>query len=146
MNPGISNPDWNAPVAVTSNRQTATAAPIVKSSSGFRERQSPVQLPSSSRIRVSNGVGRRLMATRFSHYLEEHGVSVHRTANAAAFNYKATVIFYNPDQQEFACELAKLLPFEVKLIEAKRGRGWIEVVLGADLIPFDNTLRPPRAL
>jgi LytR cell envelope-related transcriptional attenuator len=99
------------------------------------------EVPHGVLLRVSNGAGRRRMASRFADYLGEHGLSVGLIANAAHFNYKASILFYNPDQEAFAREVAGNLPFSVKLVAAKRGRGSIEVVLGSDLLWFDDTLR-----
>jgi hypothetical protein len=81
------------------------------------------------------------MATRFAHYFGEHGLSVRRIANANSFNYRRTVIFYNPDQRAHAEALAGVLPFPVRLAEAKQNRGQIELILGFDLAGFDDTLR-----
>ena len=98
-------------------------------------------VPASTDVRVSNGTGRRLMAGRFARYFREHGLSVRKIANANSFDYRRTVIFYNPDQRAHAEALAAALPFQVKLVEAKHGHGQIELVLGFDLIAIDETLR-----
>jgi LytR cell envelope-related transcriptional attenuator len=98
-------------------------------------------VPSSTLIRVSNGTGRRLMATRFARYFGEHGLSVRRIANANSFTYRRTVIFYNPDQRAQAEALAAVLPFPVRLVEARQSRGQIELILGFDLLGIDDTLR-----
>jgi hypothetical protein len=98
-------------------------------------------VPSSTFVRVSNGTGRRLMASRFARYFGEHGLSVRKVANANSFNYRRTVIFYNPDQRAHAEALAAVLPFPVRLAEAKQGRGQIELVLGFDFLAIDDTLR-----
>ena len=82
------------------------------------------------------------MASRFARYFGEHGLSVRKIANANSFDYRHTTIFYNPDQRDYAHGLASLLPFPVRLIEAKQGRGQVEVTLGFDLIGLDDTLRP----
>jgi hypothetical protein len=92
-------------------------------------------------VRVSNGTGRRLMATRFARYFGEHGLNVRKIANANSFDYRRTMIFYNPDQRAQAEALAAVLPFSVRLVEAKQGRGQIELVLGFDLLSVDNSLR-----
>src|SRR5262249_28293414 len=57
------------------------------------------QLPAGSSIRISNGAGRNRMAARFAYYLGDHGLSVARIANAPSFQYRQTIIFYNPDQK-----------------------------------------------
>jgi Tfp pilus assembly protein PilF len=99
-------------------------------------------VPSTTLVRVSNGTGRGLMASRFARYFGEHGLFVRRIANANSFNYRRTVIFYNPDQRSEAEALAAVLPFPVRLAEAKQSRGQIELILGFDLLGLDDTLRP----
>jgi hypothetical protein len=81
------------------------------------------------------------MAGRFARYFGEHGLTVRKIANANSFDYRRTVIFYNPDQREHAEALARVLPFPVRLAEAKQGQGQIELVLGFDLLGLDDTLR-----
>jgi hypothetical protein len=98
-------------------------------------------VPQGTLVRVSNGTGRRLMATRFARYLSDYGLAVRRVANANSFGYKRTTIFYNPDQRAYAFALAQVLPFAVRLIEAKHGRGQVELILGSDLLGFDDSIR-----
>jgi LytR cell envelope-related transcriptional attenuator/Tetratricopeptide repeat len=98
-------------------------------------------VPPSTLVRVSNGTGRRLMASRFARHFGEHGLPVRRIANANSFNYRRTVIFYNPDQRAQAEALAAVLPFPVRLAEAKQSRGQIELILGFDLLSLDDKLR-----
>jgi hypothetical protein len=98
-------------------------------------------VPASTDIRVSNGTGRRSMAGRFANYVRRHGLHVNKVANANSFDYSRTVIFYNPDQRAHAEALAAVLPFPVRLAEAKQGRGQIELVLGFDLVSIDDALR-----
>jgi hypothetical protein len=98
-------------------------------------------VPASTDIRVSNGTGRRLMAGRFASYFRDHGLAVRKITNANSFDYRRTVIFYNPDQRANAEALAAVLPFPARLAEAKQGRGQIELVLGLDLLSIDDTLR-----
>ena len=98
-------------------------------------------VPLSTVVRVSNGTGRALMARRFARYLGEHGLNVRRVANANSFDYRRTVIFYNPDQRAQAEALAAVLPFPVRLAEAKQSRGQVELILGFDLLGLDDSLR-----
>src|SRR5262249_16334032 len=98
-------------------------------------------LPQGGKVRVTNGTGRNLMAARFAGYLGQHGLSVRQLTNAQSFNYKQSVIYYNPDQREFAEKLAQQLPFGIRLAEAKNGVGQIEIILGFDLLQFDTALR-----
>ena len=99
------------------------------------------ELPRGSKIRVTNVTGRNLMAARFAGYLGEHGLNVRQLANGQTFSYKQSVIYYNPDQKEFAEKLAQLLPFGIRLAEAKNGMGQVEIILGSDLLPFDTELQ-----
>ena len=98
-------------------------------------------LPISAKIKVSNGTGRRLMASRFADYLSDHGLKVRQLSNAENYSYRESVIYYNPDQREFALALSHSLPFPVKLAEAKKGLGEIQIILGSDLLGFDDNLR-----
>jgi len=123
-----------APPAVVTPRAAAPVAPGMKA-------DWKAHVPAGTLVRVSNGTGRRLMASRFARYFGEHGLSVRKIANANSFDYKRTTIFYNPEQRDYAYALADLLPFPVRLVEAKQGRGQVELILGSDLLGFDDTLR-----
>lgn len=94
-----------------------------------------------TRVRIANGVGRQQMASRFGSYFSAHGLNVRNVVNAASFDYRETVIFYNPDQKDHAEHLSRNMPFPVKLVVAAKGTGQIEIVLGADLTEFDNRLQ-----
>jgi tetratricopeptide (TPR) repeat protein len=98
------------------------------------------QLSHDSRIRVSNGTGRNLMAARFAGYLSGHGLKVRQLANAPRFDYRQSVLYYNPDQHDFAVSLSRLLPFPIRLTEATKGNGGVEIVFGSDLLGFDDGL------
>src|SRR5258706_3179807 len=100
------------------------------------------QLPLSVRVRISNGTGRNLMAARFAGYLSNHGLKAQQLANAPSFDHKQSSIYYNPDQRDFALSLSRLLPFSIRLTEANKGSGQVEIVLGSDLLTFDDDLRP----
>ena len=81
------------------------------------------------------------MAARFAYYLSDHGLSVARVANASSFKYRQTIIFYNPDQKEFAYKLGGYFPFPVKYGLASKGHGQVEVILGSDILDFDDGLK-----
>ena len=100
-----------------------------------------IVVPSATLVRISNGTGRNLMARRFSGFLAKYGVTTASLANASNFNYRRSYIFYNPDQRKIAEDLANIMPVPVTLLEAKKGVGQIEIVLGSDLIAFDDRLR-----
>jgi LytR cell envelope-related transcriptional attenuator/Tetratricopeptide repeat len=99
------------------------------------------EVPEGTILRVSNGTGRRLMATRFAAYLGTHGLTVSRVENANSYTYNETTIFYNPDQEEFATKLAEVLPFPTKMAEAIHNTKHVEIILAADLLNFDDTLK-----
>jgi Tfp pilus assembly protein PilF len=103
-------------------------------------------VPSTTFLRISNGTGRPLMAKRFADYLSQHGLSVRGLANAPTYSYAQSAIYYNPDQREAAEKLAKSLPLSLRLIEAKRSLGRIEIILGSDLLAFDDSLRGRNAV
>jgi len=125
-----------APETVVPLREPAAVEP------GADWRASP---PAGARVRVSNGTGRPLMGSRFAKYFTAHGLTVHLIRNANSYEYRRTVIFYNPDQRDNAHALAAIVPFPVGLAEASVGRGEIEFVLGFDLITLDEALKtaPP---
>jgi tetratricopeptide (TPR) repeat protein len=130
--------EWriNIPAAAaTPARSSALPAPSTARQGG---------IPASTKLWVSNGTGRGRMAARFAGYLSENGVGVGRLRNAQNFDYRKSTIFYNADQRKAAEELARMLPVAPRLTEAKAGRGVIEIVLGADLLKFDNELRAAK--
>src|SRR5260221_5046042 len=127
-----------AATPLPSSPQFATQAPSVADTD---KQDWWAQLPAGSSIRVSNGAGRNLMAARFAYYLSDHGLSVARIANAPSFKYRQTIIFYNPDQKEFAHKLGSYFPFPVKYGEAPKGHGQVEVILGSDVLDFDAGLK-----
>jgi hypothetical protein len=96
---------------------------------------------SGSVIRVSNGTGRSSMAKRFSGYLSQHGITVHAITNEPSPDYRESTVFYNPDQYATAEAFAKNLPLRMRLVEAKQGRGGIEIVIGSDWFAFDDKMR-----
>jgi len=139
----VGSNEWqlHTPVRGSSEVQNAVppAPPIRMDESKGAAWNAPV--PAAIMVRVSNGTGRHLMATRFGSYFSAHGLRVNQIANAASYNYTQTVIFYNPDQYDFALDLTRVLPFPIKLAKATRGSGQIEIILGSDLLTFDEDLR-----
>jgi Tfp pilus assembly protein PilF len=97
-------------------------------------------VPAGTRVRVSNGTGAFLMAKRFARYFDQHGLSVSHVADANTFDFRRTTIFYNPEQRDYAIKLASMLPFSCSLIEAKQGRGQVELILGSDLLSVYDVL------
>jgi len=82
------------------------------------------------------------MAKRFAGYLLDHGVLVGPIVNAQSYNYKRSVVFYSPDKKEAAASLVQNLPFSMRMVETKSGAGHVEIILGSDLLPFDDSLQP----
>jgi hypothetical protein len=127
------------PAPAPSSPQYATQKPAVADAG---KHDWWTELPAGSNVRVSNGAGRTKMAARFAYYLSDHGLSVGRVANASSFNYRQTIIFYNPDQKDFAYKLGGYFPFPVKYGVAAKGHGQVEVILGSDILDFDDHLKP----
>jgi len=139
--PKPAEPTVSTPVPAPSLPGNVIAAPSAALTDMGPNLAWKASIPEGTLVRVSNGTGRGRMAARFAGYFGEHGLSVRRIANAGSFNYRLTTIFYNPDQRDLAHRLADLLPFPVELAEASKGHGQIELILGFDLLDFDDTLR-----
>jgi hypothetical protein len=92
------------------------------------------------KLRISNGSDRDDLARSFAGYISERGFAPDFIANARSSDYKISYVFYNPGLLSAAEEIAEMIPVPVKLIEASRGFGNVEVVLGSDLIDFDVQL------
>ena len=146
--PGRTLVEQVAPVRWELHTQAATPSPGTSANAAETPHQGTgaepaiaFVVPSATLVRISNGTGRNLMARRFSGFLAKYGVTAPSLANASNFNYRRSYIFYNPDQRKIAEDLANIMPVPVTLIEAKKGVGQIEIVLGSDLIAFDDRLR-----
>jgi tetratricopeptide (TPR) repeat protein len=95
-------------------------------------------------IEVSNGNGVNQMAKRVGIYLRKKGYQVDRLTNSKPFNHGQTRIYYQEGNWETALGLADELPIYYDFIELKRlDRPSIQVkiVLGKDMIPYDNKFR-----
>lgn len=91
-------------------------------------------------LEISNGAGVRKLAARVSHYLTAQGVRPKFITNADHFNYRQTVIAYQPGYEAAARELASRLPVEAKLVETAGTWSILRLVLGTDIVSFDRTL------
>jgi tetratricopeptide (TPR) repeat protein len=125
-------------VEVSHNPDLAPTAQVITTES--KNADWLAQLSHVARVRVSNGTGRHLMAARFAGYLTGHGLKVRQLANAPSFDYRQSTLYYNPDQRDFALSLSRLLPFPIRLAEAAKGTGGVEIILGSDLLGFDDGL------
>lgn len=94
-------------------------------------------------LEVSNGNGRNGMARLLGNVLQAHGESVARVTNAGHFHFVRTVIYFAPGWRREAERLAASLPVKPQLIESDGIYHTINarIVLGADLLPFEKTLR-----
>ncbi len=93
-------------------------------------------------VEVSNGTGRRLMATRVGAWLADHAVTVARRTNADTFTYRRSVILYSAAASPAAARaLAGRLPGPVDIRAAGPDQtSPLRLVLGADLLDFDHQL------
>jgi hypothetical protein len=89
---------------------------------------------------VSNGAGFNGLATHTADYLGKRGMPVSKITNEKKFDHRYTAIFYNPGLRGYAQKLAAKLPMHPAIIEATRGRGEVEVILGADAAVFAGEL------
>lgn len=102
----------------------------------------PTLRPSIAGVEVSNGTGKRLMATRLGHWLGQQGIGVARLTNAGHFAHARSAILYQSESGRSAAEaLAALLPTPVEVRPGDEGQtSPLRLVLGADLLDFDNRL------
>ena len=101
-------------------------------------------LNKSVNIEILNGNGIYRMARRVSNYFEKKGLVVATPANAKHFNYKNTRIYYAPGFYRDAVNLSQNIPgFKIagKLIESTKLKTNIRVLIGKDIIPFNEKLK-----
>lgn len=95
-------------------------------------------------VRVSNGAGISGLAAQTSHYLSQHGVRVGLLTNERNFDYRYSVIFYNPGLQPYAAKMSEMLPMHPRLVAASKGSGQVELILGADAVAYAGLFRSVR--
>jgi len=100
----------------------------------------PVMAREASGIEVSNGAGRRHLAARMRTYFGTVGQRVVRLSNARHFKFSTTVIFYRKGHADTARRIAGLMPFHVRLQEARQLTNDIQVRLGHDALEFDTNI------
>ncbi|HLO78315.1 MAG TPA: tetratricopeptide repeat protein [Magnetospirillum sp.] len=91
------------------------------------------------KFQVLNGVGRRGMAARMRAVLASHGMGRGAIGDASRFGAARTVLTYHPDRREEAQAVARLLPASVQLQAGPTQQHDMVLLLGRDLIPFDQT-------
>lgn len=119
-----------APIALTETETVAAPAekPKVKK----------LIAPDEAFIELSNGNGRRHMASRTRAFLNNNGVSVGRLTNAQNFSFATSTLFYREGHAERAREIAGLFPMPIELKQVDKQRADIRVLFGADALEFDS--------
>lgn len=93
------------------------------------------------RITLANGNGRAGMAARFGRFLGEQGLAGARLTNADSYAHETSKISYRKGKEAEARQLARLLPFAVALEEEAGPATDVRLLLGHDLLGFDDRLR-----
>ena len=96
------------------------------------------------KIEVLNGNGIYRMARRVGNYFEQKGFSVVKPLNAHHFNYQTTRIYYTPGFYQDAVKLGQGIPgFQIagEFIESTKLKTNIRVLIGKDIIPFNEELK-----
>lgn len=126
-----------APVAVA-NLPAAPAAPAAPSPGAPAVVAATRDVPSASRLEVSNGNGMNGMAARVGRWLAAHGVPAERLTNRQPFTQRNTVVQYRVGQLDAALHVARLLPANAKAesqptpglrtdVRVVLGRDWVQV-------------------
>jgi FimV-like protein len=97
-------------------------------------------------VEVSNGNGRRGMARMVGEYLKLEGARITRITNAEHFAMLQTQLYFAPQFEAEAEQLAARLPVTPKLIRLSQEdvQSGIRVVIGSDLLQHEDEVR--RAL
>jgi hypothetical protein len=91
-------------------------------------------------VEVSNGAGRRRMASRMRAFLGEEGIEIQRLTNADNFAHQSSTVFYRPGWEAEAEILASHLPVSVSLMAEPNQQADVRLELGGDLLAFDAKL------
>lgn len=91
-------------------------------------------------LRILNGVGRRSMAARFRTWLRARGYQATDIGDARPFNTAETVLTYAANRGSDARKLAALLPRGIRLQAADGPQTGLTLVLGRDLMSFDDSI------
>lgn len=87
---------------------------------------------------IANGTGRPGMAGRMRDYLTENGVTSTGISNETSYDSLRSVIRYRPDSEAMAKALAEKLPVTVALEPDSEQAYHLRLILGADLLDFDD--------
>ncbi|MFA7430336.1 MAG: tetratricopeptide repeat protein [Rhodospirillaceae bacterium] len=130
-----------APVAAATTRTKPVAA-AEQEGVAAREAAPHPPAPPLSGVEVSNGNGRRLMATRVAAWLADRAVTVVRLTNADTFAHARSVITYtSASGPDAARALAARLPQTVDIRPAGPDQtSPLRLIVGADLLDFDHHL------
>jgi Flp pilus assembly protein TadD len=128
--------------------QTVVLVPIPKSKSmviskGKTEQKEP-DTPPEAGVEVFNGNGVNRMAARVGGYLRERGFLVLSPKNADHFNHPETKIYYCIGYLQDAYRVAQVIPGYQnmeKTEQLKHANAKVKVLIGRDMIPFDEVFR-----
>jgi hypothetical protein len=128
--------------------QTVVLVPIPKSKSmviskGKTEQKEP-DTPPEAGVEVFNGNGVNRMAARVGGYLSERGFLVLSPKNADHFNHPETKIYYCIGYLQDAYRVAQVIPGYQnmeKTEQLKHANAKVKVLIGRDMIPFDEVFR-----
>ena len=93
-----------------------------------------------AQIEVTNGTGRGQMAARLRDYLHSKGIPVSQLSNEAGYGRRSTLIRYRSGYRDVAMAIASVLAVPVDIEEVASGRSPVRILLGDDLIDFDDAL------
>jgi len=100
--------------------------------------------PHEAEVEIVNGNGVNRMAMRVGDYLSERGFLMLSPKNADHFNYPETKIYYCIGYLQDAYRVAKVIPGYQNMEKAeqlKQVNAKIKVLIGRDMIPFDELFR-----
>lgn len=116
-------------VSLATDRETAGSGPVRQAAAALR-------------VEIANGTGRRRMAARFGRWLAGRGFAVAWLSNADTFDHGRTVVSYrNAKDRRHAERLVAALPAAAVVRRDAHQRADLRVVLGADLLDFDQRLK-----
>lgn len=118
--------------------------PVVKMSSPAT-RSEPVAGMSEPVIEISNGAGRRFLASRTRDYLATQGVNAARLTNADSFTYVKTAVFYREGHADRAHAITHMFPMPVAMSRVDEQYPDIRVRLGWDSLEFDDRMLALRS-
>ena len=93
-----------------------------------------------TRYEVSNGAGRRRMATRMRYFLASQGINPYYITNAEHYSNPTSTILYRTGYLTDARKLAAKLPIPVEFVAVESQRADVRLRLGGDLLEFDREI------